>query len=72
MKVFFTLLFVWLLGSTALWGQPADVVWNSQSRNSSGSMPCGGGDITGFVPKQIQSKITDRLYRPANNIYLEQ
>ena len=45
MKVFFTLLFVWLLGSTALWGQPADVVWNSQSRNSSGSMPCGGGDI---------------------------
>lgn len=31
MKVFFTLLFVWLLGSTALWGQPADVVWNSQS-----------------------------------------
>lgn len=36
MKVFFTLLFVWLLGSTALWGQPADVVWNSQSRNSSG------------------------------------
>ena len=32
MKVFFTLLFVWLLGSTALWGQPADVVWNSQSR----------------------------------------
>lgn len=27
-----------------------------------------GGDITGFVPKQIQSKITDRLYKPANNI----
>jgi len=25
-----------------------------------------GGDITGFVPKQIQS--TDRLYKPANNI----
>lgn len=27
-----------------------------------------GGDITGFVPKQIQSKITDRLYKPVNNI----
>ena len=27
-----------------------------------------GGDITGFVPKQIQGKITDRLYKPVNNI----
>lgn len=27
-----------------------------------------GGDITGFVPKQIQSRITDRLYKSANNI----
>ena len=26
-------------------GQPADYEWRSQSRNSSESMPCGGGDI---------------------------
>ncbi|HEV7381779.1 MAG TPA: DUF5703 domain-containing protein [Dyadobacter sp.] len=48
MKIIFTLLF-----SSAFWrlsAQPSelstyDVIWNSQSKNSSGSMPCGGGDI---------------------------
>lgn len=34
-----------VVGVQALWSQPADFVWNSQSRNSSESMPCGGGDI---------------------------
>lgn len=28
-----------------VWGQPADYTWTTQSRNSSESMPCGGGDI---------------------------
>lgn len=28
-----------------LWGQHAPLIWESQSRNSSESMPCGGGDI---------------------------
>lgn len=41
-KLFFL---CWMLGSAALWGQPADLVWNTQSRNASESMPCGGGDI---------------------------
>ena len=38
MKVFFTLLFVWLLGSTALWGQPADMVWNSLNEENKVSL----------------------------------
>ncbi len=32
-------------GMLALWGQHANVVWDQLSRNSSESMPCGGGDI---------------------------
>lgn len=31
--------------TTGLYAQPADYVWNTQSKNSSESMPCGGGDI---------------------------
>ena len=31
--------------ATGAVGQPADYEWRSQSRNSSESMPCGGGDI---------------------------
>lgn len=34
-----------LVGVSALWGQHANVIWNTPSRNSSESMPCGGGDI---------------------------
>ena len=39
-----------LCASAALFGQPAElaqcnVIWNSQSRNSAESMPCGGGDV---------------------------
>ena len=39
----FYLLF--MLCSVGLWAQPADYVWTSPSKNSSESMPCGGGDI---------------------------
>ncbi len=34
-----------LVGVSALWGRHANVIWNTPSRNSSESMPCGGGDI---------------------------
>ncbi len=34
-----------MIGVPSLWSQHANVVWNSPSRNSSESMPCGGGDI---------------------------
>ena len=40
----FVLLFVFVSVS-ALWNQHANVIWNTPSRNSSESMPCGGGDI---------------------------
>ena len=40
----FVLLFIFV-GVSALWGQHANVIWNTPSRNSSESMPCGGGDI---------------------------
>lgn len=40
----FVLLFVFVSAS-ALWSQHANVIWNTPSRNSSESMPCGGGDI---------------------------
>ncbi len=33
------------VGVSALWGRHANVIWNTPSRNSSESMPCGGGDI---------------------------
>lgn len=38
-------LFLAIVGVPALWSQHANVVWNTPSRNSSESMPCGGGDI---------------------------
>lgn len=34
-----------MVGGQFLLGQPANFVWNTQSKNSSESMPCGGGDI---------------------------
>ena len=40
----FVLLFVFVSVS-ALWSQHANVIWNTPSRNSSESKPCGGGDI---------------------------
>lgn len=40
----FVLLFVFVSVS-ALWSQHANVIWNTPSRDSSESMPCGGGDI---------------------------
>ena len=40
----FVLLFVFVSVS-ALWSQHANVIWTPPSRNSSESMPCGGGDI---------------------------
>jgi len=40
----FVLLFVFVSVS-ALWSRHANVIWNTPSRNSSESMPCGGGDI---------------------------
>lgn len=45
MKYFFTLILLLFIGGHSLWGQPANLIWNSPSRNSSESMPCGGGDI---------------------------
>ena len=44
MKRLLTTLFG-LLTACALPAQPADYVWHTPSRNSSESMPCGGGDI---------------------------
>ena len=43
MRRYFLLLL--LLKTVMVMGQPADYEWNSWSRNSSESMPCGGGDI---------------------------
>ena len=34
-----------MIGVSALGSGHANVVWNTPSRNSSESMPCGGGDI---------------------------
>ena len=45
MKNIFTFLLLVVIGGQFLWGQPANLVWNTQSRNASESMPCGGGDI---------------------------
>lgn len=45
MKRFYLLTTILLIGVSALWSQHANVVWNTPSRNSSESMPCGGGDI---------------------------
>lgn len=41
---------IWLLGFTAAFAQPKaldsyNIIWNSQSKSSAESMPCGGGDI---------------------------
>lgn len=44
MRCFGWLVLVWLL-PLAAWGQPQEYVWTSQSRNSSESMPLGGGDL---------------------------
>ena len=43
-RKFFILLFI-VMSMPASWSRHADIVWNAPSRNSSESMPCGGGDI---------------------------
>lgn len=45
MKGIYLTIIMAFVGVSALWSQHANVVWNSPSRNSSESMPCGGGDI---------------------------
>lgn len=45
MKRFYLIITMILVGVSALRSQHANVVWDSPSRNSSESMPCGGGDI---------------------------
>ena len=45
MKRIYLIIILILVGVSALWSQHANVVWNTPSRNSSESMPCGGGDI---------------------------
>nr|WP_320058362.1 DUF5703 domain-containing protein [uncultured Bacteroides sp.] len=45
MRKLFSIIVVLMIGVPSLWSQHANVVWNSPSRNSSESMPCGGGDI---------------------------
>ena len=45
MKRFYLITTILFIGVSALWSQHANVVWNTPSRNSSESMPCGGGDI---------------------------
>ena len=41
MKNIFTFLLLVFIGGQFLWGQPANLVWNTQSRNASESMPAG-------------------------------
>ena len=41
------------VGVSVLWSQHANVVWDTPSRNSSESMPCGGGDL----PKNKRGEI---------------
>ena len=38
-------LFALLLWSVVAWAQPADYAWTTQSKDSSESMPLGGGDV---------------------------
>lgn len=45
MKRLYLIIIIMIVGVSALWSQHANVVWNTPSRNSSESMPCGGGDI---------------------------
>ncbi|MVM35325.1 hypothetical protein GO755_35210 [Spirosoma sp. HMF4905] len=50
MKYILRILLLIFAGSLQAWGQSetsqtANVIWTSQSKNSSESMPCGGGDI---------------------------
>lgn len=45
MKRLYLIILIMIVGVSGLWSQHANVVWNTPSRNSSESMPCGGGDI---------------------------
>ena len=45
MKRLYLIITILFVGVSALWSQHANVIWNTPSRNSSESMPCGGGDI---------------------------
>ncbi len=44
-NIFYILLFVSLAVNTKAQNSKYNIVWNSQSKNASESMPCGGGDI---------------------------
>ena len=44
MKRFYLIITILFVGVSALWSQHANVIWNTPSRNSSESMPCGGGN----------------------------
>ena len=45
MKRFYLAIAMIFVGVSVLWSQHANVVWDTPSRNSSESMPCGGGDV---------------------------
>ena len=45
MNRFYLIIIMVFVGVSAFCSQHANVVWNTPSRNSSESMPCGGGDI---------------------------
>lgn len=42
-KIYLTLLFCLVM--TSAYSGPTDYIWTEQSKNSSESMPCGGGDV---------------------------
>lgn len=44
-KYFFLFFFLPLVANGQPYGNAYDITWNSQSKNASESMPCGGGDI---------------------------
>ena len=49
MKRFYLIITILFVGVSALWSQHANVIWNTPSRNSSESMPCGGGDTVSYT-----------------------
>lgn len=44
-RIYLIIGILFFIGVSALWSQHANLVWDTPSRNSSESMPCGGGDI---------------------------
>ena len=41
----YLLIYALLTTCLSVWCQPKDYEWNTPSKNSSESMPCGGGDV---------------------------